>query len=317
MGGYHLQKLLEHPQVEIAGVLDSNQVHCKNISEQFSIPCFSKPEDLFLESDAVVIASPTPTHFPLGKLALEAGLHVLMEKPICDSVERAHDLVSLAAAQKLVLQTGFVERYRVWEALAPFLNEKPVLIGTERCSDSPSREPGLDVVTDLMIHDIDLVLALMKEPPVHISAEGLSLKMTEIDVAHARLQFASGTVAHLKANWTGLQRQRATHLFYEDAAVSIDLLQNIRQVTKSHPNGKVEKKQTQLELTDSLKAQLDAFVCSIRNQAKAIVSGLDGLRSLEICEAIKQKIREKQKQDILLSPREKQFLTKVWGGHVN
>lgn len=317
MGSYHLQKLLEHPQVELSGVYDKNPEVAQSISRQFNLKSFSHPEDLFLESDAAVIASPTPTHYPLGKLALEARMHVLIEKPLCDKVDLAQELVSIANKNQLVLQTGFVERYRLLGALKQVPTEKPVLIASERCATSPSREKGLDVVIDLMIHDIDLVLYLLREPPVLITAEGFSLKISEIDCAHARLEFASGAVAHLKANWIAMDRQRLTHVVYDDSAITIDLLnQKIQTVTASE-SSEIRKHQEPLQEIDALRTQLDSFVSAIQQGSKPVASGLDGLRAIEVCEVIKLRIRERNNQQIAVTPREKQFLTKVWGGHVN
>jgi predicted dehydrogenase len=317
MGAYHLQKLLEHPQVELSGIYDKNPEVAQAAAQQFNLKIFSTPEDLFLESDAAIIASPTPTHHPLGKLALEAGIHVLIEKPLCDRVEFAEELVSIANQNQIVLQTGFVERYRLLEALREAPTEKPVFIASERCATSPSREKGLDVVTDLMIHDIDLVLYLLREPPVLVTAEGFSLKISEIDCAHARLEFASGAVAHLKANWIAMDRQRLTHVVYDDTSITIDLLnQKIQTITASE-SSEVRKHQAALKEIDALRTQLDFFVSAIQGSSKPTVSGLDGLRAIEVCEVIKQRIRERNNQQISVTPREKQFLTKVWGGHVN
>lgn len=299
MGSFHLEKLKAHSGVELSGVFDKN---CDLMTATF--------EELLFESDALVIASPTPTHFGYAKMALENGLHVFLEKPLCETINDGVELVRLSEQRQRVLQTGFVERYR-WLALSKALPKdylsRPNLIATERTATSPSREPGLDVVMDLMIHDIDSVLWLIQEPPVSIVAEGLSLGLTEIDLAHARLEFPSGAVAHLKAQWGMPVRRRETHVAWPKKQLTHDMLSG-----KCHLLVEGKSHEMSLEVGDPLADQLDCFVRSIRENMPVVVSGSDGLKALEVCGDIRQKINQRVKEKPRLSLRERKFLSKFW-----
>ena len=322
MGTYHLEKLLKHSEVELVGAYDKDQARLTQVAKEHGLKTYEKPEELFFEIDAVFIASPTSTHFEIAKQALDNNLHLFIEKPICDRVELAAELVKISQEKNLVLQTGFVERYR-WLSLLrqiPLRSyKKPVVISTERNSLVPSRERGMDIVTDLMIHDIDLVLWLMQEPPVSISAEGVSAGLTPIDIAYARLEFPSGTVAHLKANWVASERHRETQLIWNDRIVNCDLLSGTTQMLDVENDEPLEKQTISLGQSDSLSEQVDAFVKAVKGLGQVPVSGPDGLRALEVTEAIKQKITEKQGQPekLRLSPLEKKFLSRYWGEYVH
>ncbi|NBX77249.1 MAG: gfo/Idh/MocA family oxidoreductase [Proteobacteria bacterium] len=322
MGTFHLEKLLKHPEVQLVGVYDKDESRLAQVATEHGIKPYAKPEDLFFDIDAVFIASPTRTHFELGKQALENNLHLFIEKPICDRVELAAELVKISQQKNLVLQTGFVERYR-WLSLltkVPLRSpKKPNIISTVRNSLVPSRERGMDIVTDLMIHDIELVLWLMQEPPVSISAEGASAGLTPIDIAYARLEFPSGTVAHLKANWVASARQRETQLVWNDRIVNYDLLTGNADILNIENDEPLEKQTYSFCETDSLSNQVDAFVKAVKGQNQVPVSGSDGLRALEVTEAIKQKIIEKQSQSekLRLSPLERKFLSRYWGDYVH
>lgn len=320
MGSYHLEKLIHHPEVSLVGIYDKDHDRSSHISQAFGIKAFSTPDELFFESDSIFIASPTSTHFDLGQKALQSGLHVFIEKPICDRVELAAELVKIAREKNLVLQTGFVERYR-WLSLVgqlPHLfRQKPLLITTERNSVVPSRERNTDVITDLMIHDIDFVLWTVQEPPISVFAEGVSVGKTTIDAAQVRLEFPSGTVAYLKANWVASERHRQTQLFWNNRIVNCDLLSGTAQVLESGAERPVDQQSYPLAKLDSLTEQIDSFVRAIKGSANVAVSGADGLKALEVSEAIKQKIIDKQSEKLRITPLEKKFLSRFWGEHAN
>lgn len=315
MGSFHLEKLRHHPEVELTGVFDKNIACIKNLESAQGINVFSTVEELIFESDALIIASPTGSHFGYAKMALENGLHVFVEKPICEKVEEANELVKLSEEKKRVLQTGFVERYR-WLALSqslpPDFLVKPSVIGTERIASQPSREKELDVVMDLMIHDVDLVLWLLREPPVSIVAEGVSLGLTEIDVAHARLEFASGTVAHLKTSWGMPGKRRETHLAWPNRSLTYDLLTGKGQWLAASFSQELPPYQK-----DSLFEQLECFVAAIQGKMNVMVSGADGLKALEICHEIRKNIQTRKQEKLNISPRERKFLSNFWEKHVH
>ena len=313
MGRFHLEKLKLHPEVEISGVFDKNPNLKENLNLS-EIRAFSSLEELVFESDALVIASPTSTHYAIARLALENGLHIFVEKPICDKTVYASDLVRLAKEKNRVIQTGFVERYR-WLELEKMLNQdflvKPSLLAAERIACEPSREPDLDVVMDLMIHDVDLVLWALKEPPISIVAEGISFGLRTIDLAYARLEFPSGAIAHLKAQWGSPFKRRETHLAWTDRTLSHDLLNGKAFVFEG------SSKELTPPSFDALSRQLNGFVRAIQGKEDVIVTGTDGLRALEICDEIRGKISEKKLDKPRISPREKKFLSMFWEEYVN
>lgn len=313
MGSYHLEKLMEHSQVELCGVLDKEHERAQSVAAGKGVKVFSSEEELFFESDAIIVASPTPTHFEIAKKALDNNLHVFVEKPICDHLESAAQLVRLAEQKNRVLQTGFVERYR-WRSLMgelpQWFNKKPVLITTERNAIAPSREIGMDVVTDIMIHDVDFVLWLLGEPPVSIQASGVSVKNSVIDIAHARLEFSSGVTAHLQVNWLSPQRRRETQLVWEQGSLLHDQITGRAQISPT--NVSLESK-----VTDPLQMQLDTFIEAVNGQAPVFSSGLEGLRTLEVVEAIKNKIWQQEFEKTRSSPKEKKFLSRFWSHYAN
>lgn len=315
MGSYHLDKLLKHPEVELTGIFDKDSGITKQKQSEFGVKTFSSVEELIFESDAVIISSPTPTHFSFGKLALDNGVHVFLEKPICQTTSQAAELVALAQQKDKILQTGFVERYR-WRELQNKLpqefSKKPAFIGTERSALSPSREKGLDVVSDLMIHDVDFVLSAIKEPPVSVVADGLSQGITEIDFVHARLEFPSGTVAHLKAQWGGSVQRRETHLIWLEKNLVHDLTHGKATLNVTNGGSSRESLVVELQETDPLSVQLAEFVKSAQGLQPPVVSGREGLRALEVCEEIKNKIRDRASDKVWISPRERKFLSKYW-----
>jgi len=186
----------------------------------------------------------------------------------------------------------------------------PKLISTERCASKPSREKGLDIVSDLMIHDIDFVLWAMGEPPISIAAEGVSVGNSPIDIAFARLDFASGSVAYLKTAWIFTETKRVTQLSLTDSYLSFDLQNRIAQIRTAHQS--VED--IDLTVLDPLSEQLKMFVRAVQRKGVCLVPGLDGLKSLEVTELIKQQILNKDSQRTILSERERRFLLKSWWG---
>jgi len=320
MGSYHLEKLLQHPKVHLVGVYDTDSSRSHEVAQDTGVTAYSNYEDLLFDADAVFIASPTATHYEFAKKALDNNLHVFVEKPMCERLEQASDLVRISHAKNLVLQTGFVERYR-WLSLMTELQkkpqQKPLLISAERQSTVPSREKGMDVISDLMVHDIDLALWMVQEPPSSFAAEGFSAGLTEIDLAYVRLEFPSGTVAHLKANWISPKRYRDAQVVWNDKVINFDLLNGMGHILEIGTEETSENKTISMEKMDPLMDQVDAFVQAVQESKRPIVSGVDGLRALEVAEAIKQKIRDKQAEKVRLSPLERKFLSRFWGDYAH
>ncbi len=227
MGALHLRKLVTLPSVQVVGFFDPNPQRLEEISAHYGVPAFRTMEELLFEADAVTIASPTSTHYKFAKQALEAGTHVFVEKPMCETALESEDLIRTADAHKLVLQAGFLERFRL-EKILPrdsFVG-KPMLLECQRLAVAVGREPDIDVVSDVMIHDIDLVLSIAGETPIEVEAQGVSVVTPYPDIVHATLRFPSGCVALLTASRVAEKLERRLRISTATAHYSLNFLTN-------------------------------------------------------------------------------------------
>ena len=292
MGTYHLQKYLQMPDVEVVGVYDPDPARVESLRKTYSIRGFNKLDDLLFESDGVTIASPTPTHYPVARQAIEAGVHVLVEKPLTDKTHEAEELVRLARHHKVILQVGFIERFR-YVSLARAFDIAPVrFIEGHRLSSSLSREGTIDVVMDLMIHDLDLALSLMGSEPTHISAVGVEVLTSHYDIANVRLEFPDGGVANLTASRVSNKPFRKFRTFSHHTYGSMDFISNTVEVYFRDSKGIASRTIENAQL-DALSEQCRHFVQCIREERQPLVTGEDGLRALRVAHAIRQKIDER------------------------
>ncbi len=263
MGQLHLSKLLHLPGIELIGICDPKG------SPIDSVPLFENYQALLFEVDAMVIASSTASHFELAKQALEQGVHVLVEKPMCETVFQAEQLVELARSQKLCLQVGFLERFRL-KRLTGEKQMGPIrALHTVRHATSLPRENGIDIVSDMMVHDLDLVIGLINQEPVVEFAMGGNTVSPYLDFADVRLHFPNGVVANLNVQRAVPKQQRTFHIETPDHRYEFDLL-----------NGQM----------DPLKEQLEEFVLAIREGRKPLVTGEDGVRVMKLTDKILSQI---------------------------
>jgi len=243
---------------------------------------------LLVEVDAVVVATPTPSHYSIAKTALESGSHVLLEKPMTLSIEEAEDLIQRAKANSLVLQVGFVERYR----LKALVEENPKITWLEshRNSQRPGRDRSTDVVEDLMIHDVDLLLSILGTEPVKIEADGFSLVSDRHDVVRARLEFEGGVIAQLNASRVAAIPERSLKVYGEESQIFVDFCSNVVTVSSICPVEGIQHKASPRLEFDALEVQALDFVRSIVRGSEPAVSGEDGLRALKTVKAIQDKI---------------------------
>lgn len=293
MGGYHLQKFLQLPQAEVVGILDHNPVHGAAVAEKFGVRSFDTLPELLTEVDALVIAAPTATHFSIARQALEAEVHVLVEKPITATVAEAEELVKLAARKNLALQVGMVERFRL-QTLSRGASLRPVrFIEGDRLTLAPGRESGINVVNDLMIHDLDLVLSLVGEDPIVISAVGIPVLTPQADIANVRLEFPSGAIANLNASRISREALRKFRVFSADAYVSMDFIANTVDICRRDENNRIVTETLPAASIDSLLEQAREFLDCIQTGRTPTVRGEDGLRALRIAEEVSRQIVER------------------------
>jgi predicted dehydrogenase len=240
--------------------------------------------------------TPTPAHFAIARDFLEAGAHVLVEKPITETPAEARELIALAARARRILQVGHLERFNATILAAEPYLKSPNFVECNRMA--PYRERGTDVnvVLDLMIHDIDIVQTIVGAPIAAIDAVGTPVFSDEIDIANARIRFENGCVANVTASRVSVKTERKLRIFEDDAYLSLDLQQKILTLIRKRPAGEapgglpVSIEEQSLEAGDALKAEIDSFLDCIRSGRPPVVPGEAGLMALETAMRITEQV---------------------------
>ena len=292
MGRYHADKLAACPGVELAGIVDADPARAAEVAGMHGCPALPNFANFSGNADAAVVAVPTDRHHEVASACLERGMHVLVEKPIAASLAQADDLIAIAARRKRVLQVGHVERYsRAFAALATRM-DRPVFIDAERLSGFKRRGAEVDVVLDLMIHDLDLAAALARADVLEVSACGFRVLTGDIDIANARIEFANGCVANLSASRVSQAPVRKLRVFQSDMYVSADLQGgSLRYVRQS--GGTIEQTEERHEGGDALAAQAAAFAAAVRGEAPVRLDGREGRRALALALEVGRLVRER------------------------
>jgi predicted dehydrogenase len=282
MGRFHAEKFAAaSADAELVAVADANEARAKEIAATLGCGHAVDYRPLLARVDAACVAVPTERHHAVVRDCLEAGVHVLVEKPLSRTLEEADFLLELAQRRKLVLQVGHLQRFNpAFQALAA-QEGKPLFIDIERLAPFKARGTDVDVVLDLMIHDLDLVLALAKAPIEQVSASGFRVLTDAIDIANARIEFADGCMASVSASRVSQSPVRKLRVFRHDSYVSANLQeQRLRHVRKGG-EGVVESEQ-QFERADELRAQAEAFISAARGRAAPLVTGEQGREALAL-----------------------------------
>lgn len=282
MGRYHAEKLARLPGVELAAVVDTDPKRAK----------ISDYRTILDRVEAAVIAVPTDRHHAVTRDCLEKGLHVLVEKPLAATLAEADELVDLAARKKIVLQVGHVQRYSTaFQALARRV-DRPQFIDAERLAGFKQRGAEVDVILDLMIHDLDLALSLARSEVTSVSACGFRVLTGDIDIASARVDFANGCVADLRASRVSQALVRKFRVFQPGLYASADLqagkLRYVRQA-----GGVIQETEESHAGGDALEAQAQAFVDAVRSRKPPAVDGAEGRRVLKLALEIGRLARER------------------------
>ncbi|HWI34875.1 MAG TPA: Gfo/Idh/MocA family oxidoreductase [Burkholderiales bacterium] len=290
MGRYHAQKLARLTQ--LVGVVDADLARARELADQLGGAALSDYRELFGKADAAVIAVPTDRHHAIARDCLQHGLHLLIEKPIATTLAEADELIALAEKKRVVLQTGHVERYnKSFRALAQRM-DRPVFVEAERLAAFKQRGAEVDVVLDLMIHDLDLACALARAEPTNVSATGFRVLTRDIDIANARIEFANGFVANLSASRVSQAAVRKLRVFQQDLYVSADLQTGkLRYVGQRE--GAIEVKDETHEGGDALADQAAAFVSAIEKHAAVPVDGRQGRQVLDLALTVGRLVRER------------------------
>lgn len=294
-GSRHAQLYAQVPEARLVGVYDIVPERGAEIARKCGTVSYPSLERLLDDVEAVSVVVPTSAHLEVGLAALARGRHVLMEKPITATVAEAEALVAAADRTGVVLQTGHVERFnRALRAAAPYLT-KPVYVECDRVAPFHTRNLDVAVVLDLMIHDLDLVLTLIREPVREVRASGVGVVSDHVDIASARVEFASGAVANLTASRLARDKVRKLRIFQPDGYFSLDLLAGTGDFLRLKPGGvaallagtgdiRSAVEQVRLKAPDAqpLVLELRSFVDTVRSGGEPEVSGRDGLAALAL-----------------------------------
>jgi len=310
LGKLHTKMFQSITNCELIGIYDSNPEQAKAVSDEFRVSNYSAIEELLSKVDAVSIAATTTAHYEIAKKCFENGVHVFIEKPITATIKEAEELVELSENKNLNLQVGHIERFNpALVAMEKYIND-PKFIQTDRLSQFNPRGTDVAVVLDLMIHDIDIILSLVKSDVVEIQANGVAVVSDHLDIANARLQFENGAVANVTASRISQKKMRKMRIFQRDTYVALDFVTGVSEVYRLlEPSSEVvtsqisfgeigvgEKRkklvyeQPEQKEINALQYELELFVNSVINKTKPIVSGVDGLRALKVAQLIIQKI---------------------------
>lgn len=297
LGRFHAQKYAQAEQCHLVAVVDARQEARDAVAAEAGARPLADYRELLGTVEAVSVVTPTPAHFAIARDFLESGAHVLVEKPITETPDEARQLIELAARRGRILQVGHLERFNSAILAAEPHLRAPRFVECHRLA--PYRERGTDVnvVLDLMIHDIDIVQTIVGAPVRAIEAVGTPVFSEDIDIANARITFENGCVVNATASRVSLKTERKMRIFEDDAYLSLDLQQKILTLIRKRAPGEppgplpVTIEEQSLEPGDALRAEIDSFLGCIRDGRPPVVTGEAGLMALETAMRITEQVR--------------------------
>ncbi len=298
LGRFHAQKYQQLEQCELVAICDVDKNRAHAIASEFATSAVTDHCALIGQVDAVSIASPTTTHFGVARDLLNAGIHVLVEKPMTVTTDEAKELIKIAAANALTLQVGHLERFNPALLSVADQIKSPIFIESHRLAPFNLRGSDVNVVLDLMIHDIDIILHLVDSDVSAIHANGAPVVSNAVDIANVRLEFSNGCVANVTASRVSGKVERRMRFFQKDKYIAIDFQENntrVCNVDRDKPSKDdipaIDCVDSTLEKGDAILAEISAFVSAIQTSSRPLVSGEDGLRALQTAIDIGKKIR--------------------------
>lgn len=315
LGKLHVKMFKQITECEVVGIYDSKSQVAAEAGKEFLVKPFENLDQFLDEINAASIAVTTTAHYEIAKKCFEKGIHVFVEKPITAGIHEAEELVKLAGEKKLNLQVGHIERFNpAIISLEKFILE-PMFIQTDRLAQFNPRGTDVAVVLDLMIHDIDIILSLIKSDVKKIDASGVAVVSDNLDIANARIEFENGAVANVTASRISQKKMRKMRVFQKDAYISLDFITGVSEVYHLLPIDQIVEssgmsfgeigvgdrrkrliyEQPEIKEVNALKYELELFVKSIIYKTQPVVSGVDGLKALKVAETIIQRIEESQK----------------------
>jgi len=295
LGQHHARVYAQLPGARLAGVYDVDPSRAAEVATRHGIPAFARLRELIGEADAISVAVPTVDHHRVARELLEAGKDVLVEKPMTARLDEAEDLVRLAAERGALLQVGHIERFNPAVDILRKATSEPRFIEVHRLSPFSARSLDVDVVLDLMIHDLDIVLCLDDSPAVQVDAVGVPVLTPKVDIANVRLRLASGLIANLTASRVSVEKVRKFRVFSPKSYISVDFAARSAQVCRliegaDGPEIAVER--TAAPNEEPLRRQLAAFIAAVRDRSAPLVTGSDGLRALALAHSVLARMAE-------------------------
>ncbi|MCJ7552920.1 MAG: Gfo/Idh/MocA family oxidoreductase [Ignavibacteriaceae bacterium] len=312
LGKLHTKMFKQISNCELVGIYDSNPDQAKAVSDELEVKAFSSLDFLLSQVEAVSIAATTSAHYEVAKKCFESNVHVFIEKPITATIEEGEELVKISNEKKLNLQVGHIERFNPGLVSLENYIDNPKFIQSDRLAQFNPRGTDVAVVLDLMIHDIDIILSLVKSDVKQIDASGVAVVSNHIDIANARIMFENGAVANVTASRISQKKMRKMRMFQKDTYIALDFVTGVSEIYRlisldeetsanSISFGEIgvgEKKkklvyeQPEHKELNALEYELELFVNSVAEKKRPVVSGEDGLKALKVAQIIIQKIEE-------------------------
>ncbi len=306
LGKFHLNNWAAIAGVQLVGFCDTDDANAKAVSEKYLLPRFENAEELMDACDAIDIVAPTTFHFEFCEMAIKKSKHVFVEKPLANTMDEARELVKLAKEANIKFQVGHVERFNPAFLVLKDQVIQPLFIEVHRLAQFNPRGTDVSVILDLMIHDIDIILSLVKSNVNYISANGVAVMSDTPDIANVRIEFDNGCVANLTSSRISMKKMRKMRLFQKDAYIGIDFLEKKTEIIKLNTPGEKNVFTFDIETNsgkktiaianppvqevNAIRMELEEFVAAVINNTQTPVSVVDGFRAMEVAHQILEKI---------------------------
>ena len=306
LGKFHLNNWKQIPDVEIVGFFDPNNDNAKVVEAEYGIKRFIDEEALIKASDMIDVVTPTHLHFPVCEMAIKMGKHVFVEKPMANTIEEGKAIMEMVKEAGVKLQVGHVERFNPAFTALKDITLNPSFIEVHRLAQFNPRGTEVSVIFDLMIHDIDIILSIVKSDVKSISASGVAVLTDTPDIANVRIEFNNGCVANLTSSRISMKKMRKIRLFQKDAYIGIDFLEKTTEIIKlkqpdeddsfsfdieTHQGTKtISISNPVVEEGNAILSELSSFVESINNDEPTVVNEIDGYLAMEVAHQILDKI---------------------------
>ena len=306
LGKYHLNNWKEIPEVSLVGFFDPNNDNAKEVEKTYGLKRFMDEEALIAACDIIDIVTPTQHHFPVCEMAIKMGKNVFVEKPMANTIEEGKAIVNMVKEANVKLQVGHVERFNPAYTALKNASLNPLFIEVHRLAQFNPRGTEVSVIFDLMIHDIDIILSIVKSDIKNISASGVAVLTDTPDIANVRIEFNNGCVANLTSSRISMKKMRKIRLFQKDAYIGIDFLEKNTEIIKlklpdeadafsfdieTHQGTKtISISNPVVEEGNAILSELSSFVDAIENDSPTVVNEIDGYLAMEVAHQILDKI---------------------------